>query len=207
MYFTESFSSKDEKEVLRQLSEGNRQAFNRIYKHYYPRLYEYLFPFTGDSKSDTDEVLQTIFIKIWLKRNDLILLNSFGAYLFRMSRNQLHDLKRARLTQNKHESSFAASQAGDHWQNFTENEIAFREYYGLAQKAIGMLPARRKMIFRLSMEQNLSVEEISKQMNLSKAVVKKQLYKCTSFMKNFIKRQMEKGMLFLFLVASFLAGF
>jgi RNA polymerase sigma-70 factor (ECF subfamily) len=59
----------------------------------------------------------------------------------------------------------------------------------LLQEALGQLTEKRKEIFLLRMEENLSLDEIAARLSISKNVVKKQLYAAIASIRDYIHRQ------------------
>ncbi|BAV07363.1 RNA polymerase ECF-type sigma factor [Filimonas lacunae] len=170
------------------------QAFTQVYHRYYQLLYQYIFPFAHRSALETQEVIQVVFVKLWLKRDMLSGVRYFRPYLFRMARNAAMDLYRQQRHRDKYEQLSAHNRDEQTWQ--TENELALKEYHHTAQQAIMQLPERRRMIFLLRTVSDLSLDEIAQQLSLSKDVVKKQLYLSVAF----IKQQLsEKGGIIFFL--------
>jgi RNA polymerase sigma-70 factor (family 1) len=176
----------DESVLLQRLADNSQEAFTILFKHYQPKLYLYLLPFTDASNYNPEEIIQDIFIKIWLKRETFIGIQSFEYYLYRMARNRLLDFYRKEKSRQKNETLFV--QRSDSQDNRTENEFKFKEYHGIALKAINLLPERRKRIFELSTQQDLSLDDIAFQLNLSRDVIKKQLYLANRFIREYIRR-------------------
>jgi len=175
----------DEQVLVQQLAQGSREAFTQLYKHFQPRLHRYLLPFAEAYGEDADNILQDIFLKVWQKKETLTGVYSFELYLQRMARNRLIDLYRSNKTKTKHELHIAVNNTG----NFsTEDEVEYKEYHRIAQEAIQKMPQRRQEIFKLSTVDDLSMEEIAANTGLSKAVIKKQLFKASSFIRAYIKK-------------------
>jgi RNA polymerase sigma-70 factor (family 1) len=175
----------DESQLLQQLADGSQEAFTSLFKHYQPKLYYYLLPFTEGSNHHPEEIIQDIFVTIWFKREAFIGIQSFEFYLYRMARNRLLDIYRGEISRQKNEALFV--QRFDSQDNRTENEIKFKEYHAIALKAINLLPERRRQIFELSTQQDLSLDEIADQLDLSKDVIKKQLYLANRSIREYIR--------------------
>ena len=67
--------------MLQRTADGSREAFEKLYTHYYTGLYRFI-SFIIDSHEDTEEIIQDIFLKIWMKKETLIGIRSFDDYLF-----------------------------------------------------------------------------------------------------------------------------
>ncbi|HVU94343.1 MAG TPA: RNA polymerase sigma-70 factor [Puia sp.] len=165
----------EEKQLLRALTTGDRPAYTALYSRYLDSLFQYIFLFTGE-KETAEEITQDVFLKIWEKRATLGELDSFKAYLFRAAKNQLinyinREKIRIRVTGRLGQRADTAPNNQD-----TAHQVDFRQAQALLREAIRALPPRRKQVFLLSTEENLSLDEIAARMGISKNVVKKQLY-------------------------------
>lgn len=186
---------KDEALLLKQLINGSTDAFAMIYDHYQPRLSLFILPFTNHSTQLTNEIIQEVFIKLWIKREDLEGIQILEYYLQRMAKNHLLDMAKLRKIKLRHESSFASAQ--DTLSYTTEDSIQLKEYYALAQEAIRSLPERRQYIFRLSVLEGYSLDEIAVITGLSKEVIKKQLFKARHAIRKYLHK--KGGLLLLFI--------
>jgi RNA polymerase sigma-19 factor, ECF subfamily len=187
----------DESLLLQQMADGSQDAFSMLFRHYQPKVYYYLLPFTEDSGHPPEEIIQDIFLRIWSKRASFVGIQSFEYYLYRMARNRLMDIYRSEKSRQKNESVY--NQVFDSQNNRTENEVEFREYHDIALKAINELPERRRQIFELSTQQDLSLDEIAARLDLSKDVVKKQLYLANRSIRDYIRRHGDMLISFLLL--------
>lgn len=178
----------DENVLLARVTKGNREAFTCLYKIYLNELYRYIYLVTK-SKEETEEILQDIFIKIWEKREKLDKVDSFKNYVFRIAKNKLIDKMRQLQTRQRVHSEIKRSTIVA--ESTTSDECAYREYYFIVQHAIEKLPPKRKLIFRLNIENGLSQEEIASQLNISRSVVQKQMNKASHFVREYLKRNSE----------------
>jgi RNA polymerase sigma-70 factor (family 1) len=187
----------EEKALLVRVADGDRQAFGLLYSNYLSSLYRYIFLFTK-SKEETEEILQDIFVRIWEHREKLLEVESFRNYLFRFAKNKLLDkfrhlqIRLAVLAEIRRSRNFSGS--------FTSDECDYREYYRIVQQAIEKLPRRRKLIFRLNIENGFSQDEIARELKISKSVVQKQIYRATNFVRNYL---FEHGEISFLLLLSF----
>ncbi|MGZ8556900.1 MAG: RNA polymerase sigma-70 factor [Chitinophagaceae bacterium] len=178
----------EEKVLLALIANGDRKAFAQIYIGYLNNLHRYIFLFTK-SKEETEEILQEIFIKIWENREKLSEIDSFKNYLFRVAKNKLLD--KVRQLQIRQRVHLEIKRSRLFSENITSDQCAYREYYKVVQQAIEKLPPKRKLIFRLNIENGLSQEEIATQLHISKSVVQKQIYRASDFVKKYFLEHSE----------------
>ena len=75
----------NENEVLLLVSQGDEMAFRELFAHYQNKLYSVALRVTRSSTL-SEEIVEDVFLKIWLKRNDLLEIQNFSAYLFEIGR-------------------------------------------------------------------------------------------------------------------------
>lgn len=186
-----------DEDMLVMVAAGNRTAFAQLYRLYLTQLYRYIFLFTK-SKEESEEILQDIFIKIWEHREKLPHIGSVKDYLFRIAKNKMLDsIRHQQIRQRVLSEIKRTRDIGD---STTLDQCAYREYYQVVQQAIEKLPPKRKIIFRLNIENGLSQQEIAHQLNISKSVVQKQLYSASHFVREYLFEHSEISIPVLFTV-------
>lgn len=178
----------DDKTLLALVATGNREAFTQLYTTHLNNLYRFIFLYTK-SKEESEEILQDLFIKIWENREKLPEVNSFKNYIFRMAKNKILDTIRHLQTRQR---VFAEIKRTKEIAEFTTtDQCVYREYYQVVQQAIEKLPPKRKLIFRLNIENGLSPDEIAQKLNISKSVVQKQTYKASDYVREYLLKHSE----------------
>lgn len=176
---------KEELLLLQEAAVGSRAAYTSLYTFYLPKLYKYIYPFVRFSKEDTEEILHDMFMKIWERKEELSKIKSFNSYLYSMARNRLINL---------HEHSKVKQKAIDYIVNHTDptvngadNNYIYAQYEEVIKKAIDTLPPKRKRVFEMSAYEELSQDQIANELNISKSMVKKQLYSATRHVKEYLR--------------------
>ena len=190
-------SAEQERELLEAVALGDRAAFARLYTFYVPKLQRFLYPFTNQNKEDAEEVIQDVFLKIWMKKETLIAIRSFDAYLFRMAKNQLTDIRlsnRARETRTDQLSYTAAQTSAA-----ADEQVFYNEYLKSALSAIEKLSPQRRRIFEMRTDQEMSMDDIAKQLGISQSAVKKQLYEAIHTIKEHLRQQTGWPILLVFI--------
>ena len=169
--------------------EGDRQAFATLYSHYAPLLYKAVYPLTNRSKEDTEEIIQELFVKVWAKRDNLLTIQSFRPFIFRLARNRVIDWYRKNESKKSY-CTFYSENYGAASVSVTD-DLLFEEYYAIAMEAIGKLSSRQKQIFNLRHTEDLSLIEIAEKLRISVHAVKKQLYQATRFVREYLHKHGE----------------
>lgn len=185
---TNSEAMIGEREILDRCAGGDRDAFAILYKFYLSALTRYIFLFTRSTEL-SEEIVQDVFVRIWEKKETLIAVNSFQAYIFKAAKNLLLDHLRKEQTISRFE--ILRTPFTEECVEQTDDNLIYGQYFAIAQEAISQLPEKRKQIFELKTRDELSLDEIADQLAISKSVVKKQLYAATSFVKDYLRKHGE----------------
>ncbi len=163
---------KEEERLLRQIAEGNEEAFAPLFHAYRDKLFAFILKLSG-SRQISEDVVQDVFMKIWSKREALSEVDNFNAYLFRMAHNHTLNL----LKRRSREVLIRAEKKSNNASPFSrpDNQLIFNNIQIKLQKVVEALPPRQKEIYRLKREQGLKHEEIARQLKLSPSTVKNHL--------------------------------
>ncbi|MEO8962042.1 MAG: sigma-70 family RNA polymerase sigma factor [Ginsengibacter sp.] len=158
-----------EENLLALIAEGDEVAFTKLFALYRDRIYSIAFKITH-STTASEEIVQDVFLKIWLRKDRLIEIQNFSAYLLMVTRNTVYkSLKRIAknyevtiLTEKDH--LVADSDSAD--------LLMEKEYNLLLQKAIQRLPNQQKEVYQYIREKGLKREEAASLLHLSPETVK-----------------------------------
>lgn len=158
----------NERDVLLQVSRGNKFAFGKLFSWYHQKLGTYIYRIT-DNAELAEEVVQDVFLKIWTGREALEKVQNFNAYLFTISKNHALNCLRQQSKEWLQQKEWIIENTT--FTEDTDNGI----YYNLLDKAIDRLPKQQQKIYLLSRHERLKYAEIATKLNLSKETVKKYL--------------------------------
>jgi RNA polymerase sigma-70 factor (family 1) len=186
----------NERELLRQISQGDRAIFKTLYTTYFNDVQRYISLFEPSGNS-LDELTQDVFVRIWEKRNYLEKVDSFKGYLFMVTRNVVFNYLRGLKVQQKVKELSEVEGVG---RNELEDQLLFKQYYRIALEAMEKLPPGRRKVLKMSVDDGLTLDEIAVELQISRAGVKKQLYAATSFVRQYLQEHGElTALLFVFL--------
>lgn len=188
----------NEKELLAGVARGDEKAFHALYYHYSPRIYSNLLKLVK-SADLAQELLQQVFVNIWLRHSTIDPEKSFRSYLFATANNLVIDFyrkaKRDKLLMDKLLS------AAQEYYLHTEEWLQEKETRHLIQEAIDDLPPQRKIIFTLCKLENKTYKEVSQLLGISPATVNSQIVKATSaIQKKLIANRDVAGILLAYLI-------
>ena len=180
----------DEAVLLSEIKLNNKEAFEFLFKKYYPRLQGYAIRFVNDEEVARD-IIQECFLKFWEKR-ELLSAVSVTSLLFAMVRNScLNYLKHLSIIE-KHQIEYLAKQEGEerlYYADFAmdaEYGLLYDELQQQIKIVIDNLPERCREVFIMSRFKELKNREIADKLQISTTAVEKQIAKALNiFSKHF----------------------
>lgn len=160
---------QDEKELLRRISGGDEGAFTVLFDAYKDRIYTIALRLTG-LPTVAEEIVQDIFLRIWLKRETMRVVEHFRAYLFTATRNEVFNTLK-RLARHRQLTGELAG-SGPSGTSDTDNLLLDKEYQAILRQAVGQLPPQQREVYRLMKEQGLQRDRVAEQLGISPETVK-----------------------------------
>jgi RNA polymerase sigma-70 factor (family 1) len=143
---------------------GDVTAFEQLYNALWSRLYSTTYNYVRDTVN-AQEIVQEVFIKLWLKRDDLKDVKDIHAFATRAVQFRIYDF----FDKQKVEIKYAR-----HMLNHSEDRInnthhlaEYNEALEVIEKEIKELPGTTQSVFRLSRFEQLSNEEIASKLRIS----------------------------------------
>ena len=162
------------------IQKDDSESFESLYHLYHKRVYAFALSLLN-STSDAEEIVQNVFLALWIQRNSLDISSSFTSYLFGIVRYKVYDFIRQKIN---HEAYVKYTFEHNHEYSFiTEDEISYKELEKSFQQAIQKLPERRREIFLLSRIEKLSYKEISEKLGISENTVDTQIRNALNFLR------------------------
>jgi RNA polymerase sigma-70 factor (family 1) len=182
-------SDKDlynEKELFPLIANGDERAFSVIVARYTSIVYAHLLIYLKDGQR-AEEITQDIFMSIWRNRQKLPGMENFPGYVYVITRNKVLTIIKEKLFATPEPpSDLLASLLAS-----PDSPVQLKELLQTIQKGIDLLPNRRKEVFKLSRQENLTYEEIAEQLNISKNAVKQHITEALVFLRNYLKKEMD----------------
>lgn len=152
-----------ENELLARIRAGDREAFERLFRHWYPRLCDWAARLL-DSRDGAEDAVQDVFVAIWQGRERLPDAQSLAAYLHRAVRNRALNQLRQRRTAGRW---LAALDPEPRIAPDAETGLADRELDAAYRAALAELAPRGREVFVLSREQGLTYSQIATTLGIS----------------------------------------
>lgn len=179
--------------LVKALKKGDLNAFEELFFKYNKKLYYFAKGYLG-SNEDAEGLVQEVFIKIWEKREDIKEYLSFNSYIFTITYKAILKHFRTKSREKKYLDQFLSDFRDE--SNETSIRVEYNNLLELANIAIEKLPAKRKLVYKLSRMEGLTNQEISQQLQISKRTVETHIQHALKFLRETINKDSLSVLLF-----------
>lgn len=165
------------------LRKGDRRIFEEIFQTWYEPLCRYCIIRTGNQE-EAEEIVQDIFVKLWIKREELSITTSLKAYLYRMALNKIINHQqhlKVRLSHRENEMGKGISS------DAYNSDIHQKEIKTLVTLGLEAMSPKRRMVYEYSRSQGLSYAEIASKMDISVKTVEAHLSAALEHLRKYLK--------------------
>ena len=155
-------------EIIRRLKSDDKFAVDELFKCYYNRLFHFSKAILK-IENGIDDILQEVFVKVWLNRLKISNAETFNAYIFTITKNEVLNLIRVNLKEKSLREEIYLRSVAEEYQN--NNSLEFDEIKTAIDKIVATLPEKRQMVFKLSRTDGLPNKEIAHQLGVSEKTV------------------------------------
>jgi RNA polymerase sigma-70 factor (family 1) len=160
--------------LLQGIRQGDAAAFKVLYDRYWQRLY--VKACARVDRNEAKDIVQEVMTTLWRRRNDVFTFEDgeIGRYLFTAVKYRVISHYAygagAAVIPNADVFELPAVEAAA-----ASSSLEAKEFSEFIETEIRALPPRMQEIFRLSREEELSIADIARRLNLSEQTVKNQL--------------------------------
>ncbi|WP_158868276.1 RNA polymerase sigma factor [Maribellus comscasis] len=180
--------------VVKRFSEGNMEAFDYLYFKYCHRLQQFVYGLLK-TESDAEEIVQEIFVKLWINRASLKDYNAFESYLFSIAYNSTLGYLRKKAKEKKYIEYIKSIQVISE-EATAENKLDLSIFNEKLEEAINCMPPRQREVFRLKHKEHFSYKEIAQKLNISVNTVENHIAKSHRFLKQELNKYYIPCLLF-----------
>lgn len=169
-----------EKELVKKLKEGDSFAFEVLFYKYRNKVKGFAVKIVP-AQVDPEEIVQEVFVKLWLKKEAVDPGKDFQSYLFSIAKHLVLDHLKSAVNRKLYF-------VGEHFQQDLlidegQENMLQEDAEEKLQRLIDEIPERRREIFRLSRFEGLSYKQIAERLNISENTVDSQIRNALAFLR------------------------
>lgn len=155
-------------ELVERLKKGDLEAFDLIYGIYAGKLHAFGMRYLK-SAAEAEELVQSVFLKLWENHRRIDLSLSFRSYLFTIAYNDICKLFRRQGYLQKYviETLYENRQST----SATEEGTEYQSVLGEVQRLLGTLPESQRKAFIMSKIEGKTSKEVATLLGLSPGTV------------------------------------
>jgi len=148
-----------------QVAVGDTRAFRQIFDALFSNLTKFSFSFVH-SKEAATEIVDELFVQLWIKRTDIMKINDLRVYLYTATKNASLNYisKKAKQIEVEPYENLIVQMTD---LVSPEQIMITKEMLQKIKEAVDSLPPRCKLIFKFVREDGLSYSEVAEILGLS----------------------------------------
>ena len=166
---SQKYSQDEAQALVKALKEGNQLAFSIVYKTYAAQTFSLAFKYLLN-KELAEDAVQNLFLKLWLKKEEIDETKPINRHLFTMLKNDLLNTLRD-SKKNIYLLEDCLSMVLELEDN-SQNENLKQEQMNIIQQALEQLSPQRRKVFEMKVSGKYSNQEIADKLNLSINTIK-----------------------------------
>ena len=172
--------------LLSQLREGNREAFNSLFRHYYPRVMAYVAAMVEQEVAE--DVVQDVFLHVWENRKKLYAGEGFHSYLFQAAYTRCIDYYRKTQSAYKYNLHMEGAYLEEYNALLRSDasvleEIYSKDFYEQLHNLLEKLPTQRREVFILTYIEGLKAKEVSERLQIPQRTVESHIYLAIKYLR------------------------
>lgn len=170
--------------LVHDLIRDDISAFDLLYKKYAEKLYMFVLKYLK-SEEEAEEMVQSVFVKVWENRRNLKHELSFKSYLFTIAYNSICKVFRRRkyLQRAIEEALYLNSDITDETRECIDRKSDLERI----MQIINTIPEKQREIFIKSKLENIPTKEIAKEMDMSPGTIDNYVSKSLKYIKQVLK--------------------
>jgi len=152
-----------------QVAIGDTRAFRQIFDALFSNLTKFSFSFVH-SKEAATEIVDELFVQLWIKRADIMKINDLRVYLYTATKNASLNYisKKAKQIEVEPYENLIVQMTD---MVSPEQLMITKEILQKIKEAVDSLPPRCKLIFKFVREDGLSYSEVAEILGLSIKII------------------------------------
>jgi len=182
-----------EKELVKKLKDGDSFAFEVLFYKYRNKIKGFAKKMVP-AQIDPEEIVQEVFVRVWLKKETINPDKDFQSYLFSIAKHLILDHLKSAVNRKLYF-------VGEHFQHdlLAEDGLDTTIPENAEEKLLSLIeqiPERRREIFRLSRFEGMSYKQIAARLNITENTVDSQIRNALAFLRKEFRKMAILGFLF-----------
>ena len=193
MYFCKNFPFHRDKSNRHTNKKGDVVTFDDFFSECYLKYKEYIKNYIAIRichPHEAEDLAQDVFVRLWEHRV-FVNKDTVWSLLFTIARNIVTD-KIRRYYKQEDFVAYVYNRMEDTSRNTTEDTIHFRELKKMHDQVMETLPVKRRQIYELSFNHELSCPAIAGKLSLSPRTVECQLLLARKTVRTYLKNEFSK---------------
>jgi RNA polymerase sigma-70 factor (ECF subfamily) len=175
-----------EAQWMTDIKEGDYVSYNKLFVRYYHPLCQFVYGLIVN-QSDTEDIVQELFLHVWKDRKKIAITDSVSGYLYKMAKNMT-------LNHIRKENNYQMLLAEQEMPLYEEDHsLEAAEFKVALYDCINRLPVRSREILLMDRMKGLKQKEIAEKLSISLQTVKNQIWMSLQKLKTCLER---KGILY-----------
>ena len=184
------YLSDPDVQLMLEVKEGNKNAFEQLMRKYYPRILNFIYRFTGN-KANAEDLTQEVFMRVYNSAARYKARSKFQTWLYTIAKNVgLNELRRSKNPTLSLDEMFDSGEKEikreikDPHGSSPDEEIIQMEKIAKIRATINDLPEKQRIAVILKRYEGFSYAEIAATLNVSDKAVKSLLSRAKENLKN-----------------------
>lgn len=174
----------EESHLISLLAEDSEYAFQLMYDRHRNRIYQVAIRYLK-SPLLAQEVVQDVFLKLWIERKNIKTDQPLEAWLYTVARNNL--INRLKKIAIEWKALSNLKNLSDEFVKPPSDKVEESQYNELLKKAIETLPRQQQTVFYLARNEHLTYIQIGEKMGISPLTVKKHMSRALLHIKTYFE--------------------
>ena len=184
--------TREEILLLSKLQQGDKKAFNTLFRKYYPTLCAYAHRFVD--LEDAEEIVQDVMLWLWENREILLIESSLSQYLLKMIYHRaLNRIAQKEVKYRADTLFYEKNQAMIYDVDFYQIEELTKRIH----TAIAALPESYREAFIMHRFKDMSYKEIAELLNISTKTVDYRIQQALKLLRKELKEFLSLALIFL----------
>jgi RNA polymerase sigma-70 factor (ECF subfamily) len=163
--------------------DGDQSAYNELHKTLFPGLYRYVYSLSKDAEL-TRDLLQDLFLKLWMKRPGIGGINNVQSFFYNASRMIYIDHYRKERRREGRMSFFIQDEEENSAETIVVNVECEQQFKNRIHQAFEKLPPRQRQIIYLRYLEGMAYDQIANKMGIKYQSVVNHVFRGVNLIRN-----------------------